>query len=153
MNGVTTAIVAFCFAGLAWQGLVKNRHQYYVGLGAALAIILFDGLAHAVGSPGFAGTMYMFCAVLQIIAVISLVLCAGGISFEQFRGEVGQTIEVLRRGETGKETIIPLPEEIRRKVDEAALKAERAKMANPPADKPADASGQEQNKSGPLPLA
>jgi len=60
---------------------------------------------------------------------------------------------VLRRGETHKEVIIPLPEEIRRKVDEAALKAERGKMPNPPAEKPAAPTPPPDDKPGSLPLA
>jgi len=153
MNGVTTAIVAFCFVGLAMPGLVKNRAQYYIGLAAALAIIFLDGFAHLIDKGALAALLYMACAVLQMIALIAFVLCAGGISFSQFRSEMTESIEVLRRGETQKEVIIPLPEEIRRKVDEAALKAERAKMANPPADKPAAATPPAEDKSGSLPLA
>lgn len=154
MNGVTTAIVAFCFAGLALPGLVKNRPQYYVGLGAALLIIFLDGVAHTMtDSKGLAALTYMFCAVLQMIALIAFVLSAGGLTFAQFRGEMGDTIEVLRRGETHKEVIIPLPDEIRRKVEEAAMKAERAKMANPPVDKPAEPTPPKEEKSGPMPLA
>ena len=50
----------------------------------------------------------VFIGVLQIIAVLMLVLCAGGLTLKSMAGEMGRAYEVIRRGEEEKEVIIPL---------------------------------------------
>jgi hypothetical protein len=53
-------------------------------------------------------------ALAQIVAVVMLVLATGGMSFRELHGDV---IEVIRRGESGKEIIIPLSDQARKKAD------------------------------------
>jgi hypothetical protein len=45
-------------------------------------------------------------AILQIGAIVMLVLCVGGLTVRDLADDM---IEVVRRGEEGKEVIIPLP--------------------------------------------
>ncbi len=119
MNGVTTAIVLFCFICLALPGLVKNRTQYYAALAAALAIIFLDGLAHVINTTAFSAFAYSACALLQIIAVGMLVMSAGGLSPGQLHEEVSRAFEVLRRGEDRTDVIVPLSEEMRQRARSA----------------------------------
>ncbi|MGH7213482.1 MAG: hypothetical protein ACREIT_01685 [Tepidisphaeraceae bacterium] len=119
MHGVTTAIVGFLFVCIVLPQIVKNRSQYYAALVAILLVILLDAIAAMVrGSPGpndepgggggFAVVAYVFCAILQIFAILLLVMSAGGISARELAGDMKRAYEVIRRGEEEKEIIIPL---------------------------------------------
>jgi len=108
LEGVTTAIVLFIFACLAWPHLIKNRTQYYVGVWCAVGIILLNTLSLMLQSPTANVVFAVFIGVLQIIAVLMLVLCAGGLTMKSMAGEMGRAYEVIRRGEEEKEVIITL---------------------------------------------
>jgi hypothetical protein len=112
MQGVTTAIVGFIFVCLVYPRLVKHRPQFYSALALVLLVILFDAIAHMAvnehGEPGaLVRVMYVLSALLQILAILILVLCVGGLSVRELAGEVAHTVEVIRRGES-KPVLVPL---------------------------------------------
>jgi len=150
MNGVTTAIVLFIFAALAFPRLVKNRPQFYMAIVLTLGIILIDALAHAVGSNGFTAVAYFLAGILQIVTVILIVLSAGGLSPRELGGELSGAYEVLRRGETEKETIIPLSAAALKK-DQAEAPAESPPTSPSPASAPPPHPPRKAD-TGPLPL-
>ena len=108
MEGVTTAIVGFIFLGAAFPRLIKNRAQYYISLVIVVIILLLDALSHMGDSAGLHAFCYVFIAIAQVAAVVILVLCSGGLSVGEFTQEMGNAIELVRRGESEKEVIIPL---------------------------------------------
>jgi hypothetical protein len=109
MQGVTTAIVGFVFVCLVYPRIIKHKPQFYSALGLVLLIILFDAIAHMdLKENGSLGrVMYVLSAFLQIMAILLLVLCVGGLSVRGLAGEVANTVEVIRRGET-KPVLVPL---------------------------------------------
>jgi len=83
------------------------------------------------------------------------VLSAGGLSVSEFKREITETIEVVRRGESEKEVIIPLRG---RQAADDSSKAEAPKKVykidDPPAPPAAKSTGESKPDShGPLPLA
>jgi hypothetical protein len=120
LDGVTTVIVAFLFVCLAMPQLVKNKTQYYAALVCVLLVILLHALSMMlIGSRSFVVVAAVFTGVLQIIAIIALVLCAGGLTVRQLGGEIAGAYEVIRRGEEEKEVIVPLSGQTpRRKADD-----------------------------------
>jgi hypothetical protein len=108
MQGVTTAIVAFLFVCLTFPSIVKNKPQYYAAFGTVVLVILLSGLEAIIDSPAFHAFATFAVCLMQISAMILLTLSVGGLTFKQFAGEVTEAIEVIRRGETQKEIIIPL---------------------------------------------
>lgn len=118
MEGVTTAIVGFIFVCLVYPHLVKHKPQFYSALGLLLLIILFDAIAHMVVNQhaGLVCVMYVLTALLQIVAILTLVLCVGGLTVRDLAGEVANTVEVIRRGET-KPVLVPLRGEQPRQKD------------------------------------
>jgi hypothetical protein len=138
MNGVTTAIVLFILAALAFPGLVKRKHHYYASLGAVLVIILLDALAHVAKSDGFSAFAYFLSAVLQVFCIGMLVMSSGGLSVKEFGEEITNTIEVIRRGEEGKEVIIPLSEEAKATIRANAEARRNAPPQPPPPEPPKD---------------
>ena len=120
LNGVTTAIVLFIFACVAWPQLVKNRTQFYAAFVSVLAIILLFSLALMLrDSAGFQVLAGFIIGLLQIFAIIMLFLSAGGLTFKELTGEMARAYEVIRRGEEGKTVIIPLTGAVPKKKDEA----------------------------------
>jgi hypothetical protein len=112
MEGVTTAIVAFLFVCVVFPKLVKNKAQYYAAFGAIILVILLAGLEAVITSGAFHALATFVIAVSQATAMILLILCAGGLTWHEFTGEITEAIEVIRRGETQKEVIIPLSGEV-----------------------------------------
>jgi hypothetical protein len=108
MEGVTTAIVAFLFVCIVFPTIVKNKPQYYGAFAAIVAVIILNGLMYVIHSGAFDAFSYFMICLLQVAAMILLTLAAGGLTFRQLAGEVTEAIEVVRRGETQKEVIIPL---------------------------------------------
>src|SRR4051812_49045335 len=108
LEGVTTAIVLFLFACLAIPGLIKNRTQYYVAVWCAVGIILMHTLGLMLRNAGFIVFGGVVVGVLQVVAVLMLVLSAGGLTMKSMAGEMGRAYEVIRRGEEQREVIIPL---------------------------------------------
>ena len=110
MEGVTTAIVLFIFACLAYPHLVKNRSQFYSALGLVLIAILLDAIAHMPrnGEGVLPHVMYVLAALVQILAILMLVLCVGGLTVGEFAGHVSETVNTIRRGGEDKPTLVPL---------------------------------------------
>lgn len=119
MQGVTTAIVTFIFACLIWPHLVKHKPQFYSALGLVLIVILLDAIGQMAGAPSaLHSVMYVLAALVQIITILLLVLCVGGLSVRELAGEVADTIEVIRRGEQ-KPVIVPMTGEVPKAREEA----------------------------------
>jgi hypothetical protein len=108
MNGVTTAILLYIFLAVAFPSLAKNKPQFYGALAAVFVIIFLDAISHVAHSDAFSAFTYFMAAMMQIGAVVLLVLSSGGLSVTDFKKEIGDVIEVVRRGESEKEVIIPL---------------------------------------------
>src|SRR4051794_1677331 len=110
MQGVTTAIVGFIFAALVFPNLIKHKAQYYAAVAAVVVIIFFDSISAVAGTPpgAFAAFAHFMMGMMQIIAMVLLILAAGGLSMREFAGEVAGAIEVIRRGEDQKTVIVPL---------------------------------------------
>lgn len=108
-DGVTTAIVAFCFVCVVFPHIVKNKTQFYAGFTAVLLIILIHSLAVMLyTSPGFQVFAGAATCLLQVMAVVALFLSAGGITLKQLGGDMTRAYEVIRRGEEEKTVIVPL---------------------------------------------
>ena len=180
MDGVTTAIVLFIFVCVLFPRLIDNRAQYYAALGCAILIILIEASVHifgynrveagpagsgmAVVQPnGYSTFAHVAVALLQVVSILLLFLSAGGLTVRGLTREMAGAFEVIRRGETEKEIIIPVGgskgEPRKRAIDTAGeppqrfdLSAEAAAGASYPAKKPAAAPGMPPRDDGPLPL-
>src|SRR6201995_3855454 len=108
LDGVTTVLVAFLFVCLIFPSIVKSTPQFY----AALAMIVFILLLHTMGlmikTEGIIIAAGVFTGLLQICALLLLVLCVGGLTARPLAGDMARAYEVMRRGETEKEVIIPI---------------------------------------------
>src|SRR5258708_39352767 len=81
LDGVTTVLVAFLFVCLVFPAIVKNRTQFYAALAAIVGILLLHTLALALNrSEALIVPVGVFTGLLQIIALILLVLCVGGLT-------------------------------------------------------------------------
>ena len=105
MHGVTTAIVAFIFAGVLWPHIIKHKVQFYAALICVVFIILFDGVAPMFEKPPKA--LYGVNSLLQVAALVLLVV-SSGMSAKDLGGEVFNTIDVVRRGGEKETIIVPL---------------------------------------------
>jgi hypothetical protein len=105
MQGVTTAIVAFVFAGVIWPHVIKHRVQFYAALIVVCLIILFDSIARM-----WPNTNTALTAVNGLLQVVGIVMCvlSTGMSMKDLSGEVMNTIEVVRRGGEKETIIVPL---------------------------------------------
>src|SRR3954471_8584492 len=110
MEGVTTAIVGFIFVCIVYPKLVKNKPQFYAAFAMILAVILLHTLGMMIGS--FKVVAAVFTGFLQIFSLILLVLSAGGITLRELGTGMADAYEVIRRGESEKEIIVPLRGEI-----------------------------------------
>src|SRR5436190_4100851 len=95
LDGVTTACTLFVFACLLVPAFIKNRTQYYVAVAAVLAIIVMHTLSLMFGGVGFATFAGVVIGFLQFIAVLMLVMTAGGMSAKSLAGEMGHAYEVI----------------------------------------------------------
>jgi hypothetical protein len=108
MEGVTTAITVFIFACLIWPDIVKNKPQFYSSIGLLMVIILFDAIGHmSSGGPLF-HVMYVLAAILQMLTILILVMCVGGLSPRELASEVSETIDAIRHGGEQKPVLVPL---------------------------------------------
>jgi len=111
MQGVTTAIVAFIFVCIIFPHIIKNRPQYYAAVAVVLLSILVDAGGFMVSVNEKAAlrvVAYVFCAILQVIAIVLLLLSAGGLRARELGKEFARAYEVMRRGEDEREVIIPI---------------------------------------------
>ncbi|HYE18437.1 MAG TPA: hypothetical protein VEA69_08330 [Tepidisphaeraceae bacterium] len=106
MEGVTAAIVAWIFVCLYFPQMIRNRAQFYAGVMMIVGAMLLAALAMIIGGSfvGFAGAMGQ---ILQTIAFVLMIAATGNVSVKDLGKEFGNVIEVMRRGETEKEIIIP----------------------------------------------
>jgi len=108
MQGVTTAIVACIFAGLIWPQIIKSKAQFNATIGLVMLIILFDAIGQMPrGDSALPHVMYVLAALVQMLAILVLVMCVGGLSPRELAGEVTETIDALRHGEK-KPVLVPL---------------------------------------------
>ncbi len=112
MEGVTTALVAFIFVCVVYPKLVKNKTQFYAALTAVVLIILLYSLNTMIGTAGFQVFAGAVIGLLQIGAIVLLFLSAGGITLRELSGDMARAYEVMRRGESEKEVIIPITGEM-----------------------------------------
>src|SRR5687768_15221102 len=114
MEGVTTAIVLFVFACVAWPKLVKNKTQFYAAFVMLLVIIFLHSLNIMLGreSAGFQVFAGAMTGLLQLGAIVLLFLSCGGITFKELTGDLARAYEVIRRGEEEKTVIVPLTGEM-----------------------------------------
>jgi predicted ABC-type exoprotein transport system permease subunit len=108
MDGVTTAIVSFLFVCIVFPMIVKSKPQYYAAFGVILVVVLLQGLSAIIQRPAFQNFAICATCFLQVLAMVLLILSAGGLTVRELAGDITRAIEVMRRGETKKETIIPL---------------------------------------------
>ena len=105
---VTTAIVAFIFVCIIFPNLIRDKNQFYAAFALIALGILLQSLAVMINSVGFLRFIGALNGLLQLGAFVLLVLAAGGLRPRELMGEMGRAFEVMRRGETEKEVIIPL---------------------------------------------
>lgn len=123
MEGVTTAIVLFVFVCILFPRLIDNRAQYYVAFVVTLLIILLNALMRLIDDPN-SGSMtaaVIGLAVLQVVAIVLLFLSAGGLTVRGLTKEMASAFEVIRRGETEKEIIIPIGDQFEKKEHKRAI--------------------------------
>ena len=124
MEGVTTAIVAFIFVCIVYPRLVKNRPQFYAALAAVVLLIFLNSLALMIGSPKFSTFVAVIDGLLQVAAILLLILSAGGLTVSELAGDIGKTIEVVRRGGEKETIIVPLHGEQPKTHDDSSLPLE-----------------------------
>src|SRR5215207_370455 len=83
MEGVTTAIVAFILICVVYPGLVKNKPQFYAAFACVLLVILLHSLTLMLQSPGFGIFAGVFTGLFQVVALVLLMLSAGGITIKE----------------------------------------------------------------------
>jgi hypothetical protein len=121
MEGVTTAIVGFILACVIWPKLVKNKPQFYSAFAMVIVIILLNSLRIMLhDSAGFGVFAGAFTGIFQACALVLLVLSAGGISMRELSDDLKDAYEVIRRGETEKEIIVPIRGEMPKPKPEVA---------------------------------
>jgi len=132
LDGVTTVLSAFLFVCLVIPTLVKHRSQFYAALACVAGIILIHTLMLLFSAFVFGPVII---GLLQLLALLLLVLCVGGLTVRELGDEMAKAYEVIRRGETEKEVIIPIsdrpPAAVRSKGDEPPRKV--YKINTPPA--------------------
>ena len=125
-DGVTTVLVAFMFVCLVLPSMVKHRPQFYAGLACIAGIIVVHTAMLMFGAFTFGPVVI---GLLQLLALLLLVLCVGGLTVKQLAGDMAKAYEVVRRGETEKEIIIPIGDAIAPK---AVAPPPRRVYKNPP---------------------
>jgi hypothetical protein len=141
MHGVTTALVAFIFFCVIFPERVKNKPQFYAAFGLVCLIIFLDAINFSVSNSKFRVFSYFATAFLQIGAMLILFMAAGGLNWNDLKGEFGNAYEVMRRGQEEKEVIIPLTGQKPNAKDDIDLPSERINIDEPP--RPARAAGDE----------
>lgn len=123
MEGVTTAIVLFVFVCVLFPRLIDNRAQYYIAFTITLVIILVDALRRLIDDPNSSMMSFTIIAiaVLQAAAILLLFLSAGGLTVRGLTREMASAFEVIRRGETEKEIIIPIGDQFEKKEHKRAI--------------------------------
>ncbi|MEL7237582.1 MAG: hypothetical protein AAGK78_01875 [Planctomycetota bacterium] len=151
MDGVTTAILLFAFTCVLFPRLVADKRQFYLGFLTILVAIAFRPFVSWIGVPAL-----IALAVLQVLAVVLLFLAAGGLSARGLTKEMLAGFEVIRRGETDKEIIIPFGEQKQRKtaVEEIGQPTQRYDLGDTPVDieSPKPPPSSKPKDDGPIPM-
>jgi hypothetical protein len=108
MEGVTTGIVAFIFACLVWPHIVKVKAQFYSAIALLMLIILFDAIGHMTFEGPLPRVMYVLAAILQMLTILILIMCVGGLSPRELMGEMSETVQTIRQGGEQKPVLVPL---------------------------------------------
>lgn len=108
LDGVTTALVAFVLVGLVWPHVIKKQREFYAIVAILIVIILFHALTVMLQSAGFTVFAGVITGLLQALGLGMAVMSTGGLGARQLAGEIGKTVEVMRRGSEEKEIIIPI---------------------------------------------
>lgn len=106
-DGVTTCLLAFLFVCLVIPSLVRNKTQYYAAMGFVVAIIFLHAVGLMIKTAGFQVFAGAATGLLQVGAILLVVLSVGGLRLRELAGDLKEAYEVIRRGETEKEVIIP----------------------------------------------
>ena len=116
LDGVTTVLVGFLFVCLVLPSMVKSRPQFYAAMACLIGVIVLHTLQLMFGtSASFALGLGVGTGGLQVIAFLLLVLSVGGLTVRQLAGDMAKAYEVIRRGETKKEVIIPIGDQAGRR--------------------------------------
>ena len=116
LDGVTTVLTAFLFVCLVLPSLVRNRPQYYAAMACLLGVILCHTVALVFdASTSVVTGLSVATGALQLAAFLLLVLSVGGLTVKQLAGDMARAYEVVRRGETEKEVIIPIGGQVGRR--------------------------------------
>jgi hypothetical protein len=99
MPGITTALAVFILVGVALPALIKSKAQFYLAVAFIAAAILLSPFAFVV-------FISFIVAILQMLAFIALVLCAGGLELHEFAEHMVNAYDALRRGEEHPRPII-----------------------------------------------
>jgi hypothetical protein len=105
LDGMTTVLAGFMFVCLVLPTMVKHRSQFYAALACVAGIILIHTLMLLFDITKFGSVAI---GVLQLMALLLLVLCVGGLTVRELAGDMAKAYEVIRRGESEKEVIIPI---------------------------------------------
>lgn len=108
MEGITTALALFLFAGLIVPSLIKNRQQFYIGFCCILVIVLITTLSLMIRTSFMQVFGGVVVGLSQLVGLVAFFMCAGGLSLREVGKEVHGAYEVIRRGGEEKEVIIPL---------------------------------------------
>jgi hypothetical protein len=108
MAGITTALVVFILVGVALPALIKSKAQFYCAVAFTAAAILISPFAFVV-------FMAFLVAILQVLAFVALVLCAGGLELHEFAEHMVNAYDALRHGEVNKPIIVPRTGEMPKK--------------------------------------
>jgi hypothetical protein len=119
MEGVIAACVAFIFVSVIFPQVIRNRPQFYASLVIIVLSLLLQGLAITLGSATFARVITGLTTIGVAATVLLLFLSSGGITWGGLASEMKGAIEVIRRGSTEKEIILP---ENRRAAQAAEMK-------------------------------
>ncbi len=117
MEGVTSALVLFVFVCVLFPRLIDSRPQYYVGFALTLLCVLLTGF---VSRHWVVGSVLV---VVQVGAILTLFLAAGGLTVRGLTREMASAFEVIRRGEKDKEIIIPIGQEQKDKHRKSAVES------------------------------
>jgi hypothetical protein len=133
MTPITAIIVAFIFVCILFPRLVKNHAQFYTAFGLVLISMLLWTIATMFGNEGFGRFVMVMEGFLTIAALVMIVLSAGGLSLKDLTGEFKSAIEVIRRGDSDKEVIVPLTGEVPkpRKHGAAGVATEEERVVEP----------------------
>lgn len=112
MSAITAIIVAFIFVCILFPRLVKHHAQFYTAFGLVLISMLLWTIAMIFDSAGFTRFISVMDGLLTMAALVMIVLATGGLSLKDLAGEFKSAIEVIRRGESDKEVIVPLTGEM-----------------------------------------